>query len=90
METWLIIVIGIVFLLLIGIIIWLVKRGKTQKPQEFACPKCGARVLADYESCPKCGRSFIVEKHVCPHCQKEVPKDASICDNCDTEFQFGA
>ena len=88
METWLILVIVLVFLVLVGIIIWLIKKGSSKKPQEYDCPKCGALLLGLMDKCPKCGHSFVVEKHVCPHCQKQVPPDASICDDCGTEFRF--
>ena len=88
MELWLIIVIVVVFLLLVGIIIWLLKRGSKTQPQEYECPKCGALLLGLQDKCPKCGHSFLEEKHICPHCKKPVAKDASICDDCGTEFRF--
>ena len=89
METWLIIVLVLAFLLLVGIILALLWKMKQKKgPQEFECPKCSSILLGLMDKCPKCGHNFVVEKHVCPHCKKEVPGDASICDACGTEFQF--
>ena len=85
---WLYIVIAVIFLVLVGIIIWLIKcRGK-QGTKEYVCPKCDAVLLGLMDKCPKCGHSFVEEKHVCPHCKKEVSQDASICDECGTEFRF--
>ncbi len=61
---------------LIGLIVYLVIRGKHSRMQ---CPACGAHIEPEYSRCPGCGKTL---KNLCPACNAPVECTWKVCPAC--------
>ena len=61
---------------LIGLIIYLLVRGKYQ---DLECPRCGASIKEDFMVCPNCGTKL---KPACPSCGAPVESGWKVCPIC--------
>lgn len=90
----------IIFLGLIGIIIWLLIRPPiggypTQQPsQSRMCPNCGRPIPMDAKICPYCGKNFQAfisaqqqpTIKYCPQCGFKNKMDAKFCEDCGSQL----
>lgn len=61
---------------LIGLIIYLLVRGKYQ---DLECPRCGASIKEEFTVCPNCGTKL---KPACPSCGAAVESGWKVCPIC--------
>lgn len=78
---------------LIGLIIYLIIRTESPKPQSrmeekekdlMDCPRCHERIQRDFAFCPNCGEML---KPRCPNCQSDIRKEWKVCPHCGAKLQ---